>query len=190
MNLIQAQEEETTFLLIVHGEKKEEMVLLNEDKVFPALNGNDKDTWYLDNGASNHMTGVRDYFAELDENITRQLKFGDGSKVQIKVKGTILLNCKNKEQLVIVEVYYIPYLCNSILSLGQITEEGYGIEMKKYFLKMHDKYNRLLMMVQCSKNRLYKIVLHTTQPFCLHTKIDNIARLLHTRLGDVNFRLI
>ncbi|KAL7607328.1 hypothetical protein Lser_V15G16133 [Lactuca serriola] len=55
----------------------DEWVLLNEDKVFPATKGNEKDTWYLDNGASNHMTGVREYFAELDERITGQVRFGD-----------------------------------------------------------------------------------------------------------------
>ncbi|XP_023763587.1 uncharacterized protein LOC111912075 [Lactuca sativa] len=147
VNLTQAQEDETTLLLTVHGEKTEELVLLNEDKVFPSQNGNEKDTWYLDNGASNHMTGVREYFAELDENIRGQVRFGDGSRVQIKGKGTILLDCKNKEQLVIAEVYYIPALRSNILSLGQMTEEGYKIGMKQEFLKVHDKYSRLVMKV-------------------------------------------
>lgn len=92
--------------------------MLNEDKVFPSTKGNEEDTWYLDNGANNHMTGVRSYFLELDERVTSQVRFGNGSKIQIKGRGMILLECKNKERLVIVEVYYIPALSSNILSLG------------------------------------------------------------------------
>ncbi|XP_074373433.1 uncharacterized protein LOC141713757 [Apium graveolens] len=40
--------------------------------------------WYLDNGASNHMTGHRGKFAELDEGVIGQVKFGDGSMVHIR----------------------------------------------------------------------------------------------------------
>ncbi|KAL7591676.1 hypothetical protein Lser_V15G35365 [Lactuca serriola] len=136
------------------------------------------------------MTGVRRYFTELDERVTGPLRFGDGSKVQIKGKGTILLECKNKEQLVIAKVYYIPALRSNILSLRQMTEEGYKIEMLHEFLQVHDNINRMIMKVQPSKNHLYKIVLHTTQPVCLNTSLDDVAWLWHAILGHVNFRSI
>jgi len=48
------------------------------------------DLWYLDNGASNHMTGDLEKFETLDDEITGKVKFGDGSMVEIKSKGTIL----------------------------------------------------------------------------------------------------
>ncbi|KAI3782063.1 hypothetical protein L2E82_12095 [Cichorium intybus] len=166
------------------------MVLLNEDKVFPSSKSNEENTWYLDNGASNHMTGVRDYFAELDENVTGLVLFGDRSKVQIKGKGMMLLDCKNGEQLIIPEVYFILALRSNIISLGQMTEEGYKVEMLHEFLRVHDENMRLIMKVQRSKNRLYKIVLHTCKPVCLHTNLDDTAWLWHARLGHVNFRII
>lgn len=68
-----------------------------------------------------------------------------------------------------------------------MTEEGYKIEMLHEFLQVHDINNRLIMKVQCSKNRLYKIILHTIQPVCLSTTLDDVAWLWHARLGHVNF---
>nr|GEY86422.1 zinc finger, CCHC-type [Tanacetum cinerariifolium] len=43
--------------------------------------------WYLDNGASNHMTGVREYFKELDEKVNGKVRFEDGSYIEIKGKA-------------------------------------------------------------------------------------------------------
>ena len=73
------------------------MVLLNEEKVYPnqLKEREDNNMWYLDNGASNHMTGSKYLFAELDEKVTGQVRFGDGSKVPIKGKGTLLFDCRN-----------------------------------------------------------------------------------------------
>ena len=46
--------------------------------------------WYLDNGASNHMTGDQTKFKDLDEKLIGNAKFGDGSIVLIQGKGSIL----------------------------------------------------------------------------------------------------
>ncbi|XP_066392178.1 uncharacterized protein [Miscanthus floridulus] len=43
-----------------------------------------RDLWYLDNGASYHMTGDLEMLETLDEEITGKVKFGDGSTVEIK----------------------------------------------------------------------------------------------------------
>uniref|UniRef100_A0A251VAV7 Putative zinc finger, CCHC-type n=1 Tax=Helianthus annuus TaxID=4232 RepID=A0A251VAV7_HELAN len=185
------QEEEQTLLLTVYGEKVQNMVLLNEDKVFPACIDDkaerNPNTWYLDNGASNHMTGSKDLFAELDEKVTGQVRFGDGSRVEIRGKGTVLFKCKNGDQFVLREVYFIPALNSNIISLGQMTEEGYEIVMRGDYLKISDEEGKLIMKVQRSTNRLYKIVLHTSKPVCLLTNLDDEGWVWHARLGHVNF---
>ena len=96
------------------------MVLLNEEKVYPnqLKEIDDESMWYLDNGATNHMTGSKALFAELDEKVTGQVRFGDSSKVPIKGKGTLLFDCKNGDQFIIPDVYYIPDLHSNIISLG------------------------------------------------------------------------
>ncbi|XP_071740040.1 uncharacterized protein [Rutidosis leptorrhynchoides] len=94
---------------------------------------------YLDNGASNHMTGAKKSFSELDESITGHVRFGDGLKVRIAGKGSILFKCKNGDQLLVTDIYYIPALHGNIISLGQLTEMGYRIEMLNEFLKVHDE---------------------------------------------------
>ncbi|XP_056690494.1 uncharacterized protein [Spinacia oleracea] len=66
-----------------------EVVYLNEGKAVPSkyeVNTRDENIWYLDNGASNHMTGDGRYFSKIDDSITGKVKFGDDSRIDIKGK--------------------------------------------------------------------------------------------------------
>lgn len=101
-----------------------EVVFLNEKHYVPSKfeTVNDGDyIWYLDNGASNHMTGDRRYFDKLDDSVSRKVRFGDDSRVDIKGKGTIAFIDQNGEARVMTDVYYIPDLKSNIISLGQAT---------------------------------------------------------------------
>lgn len=135
-NLNQIEEDDEPALLLAKLEEKHDsLVLLNENSVLPRLDPNVKhkgesSIWYLDNGASNHMTGLRSKFKELDENVSGLVKFGDGSTVGIKGKGTVIFCCKNGEERAIHEVYYIPTLRNNIISLGQLSETSSKVILK------------------------------------------------------------
>lgn len=73
----------------------EQKVILFNEKVCPDFHDDKKgdlrstDHWYLDNGASNHMTGDRHKFRDLDETVTGKVRFGDGSAVEIQGKGQL-----------------------------------------------------------------------------------------------------
>ena len=64
------------------------------------------------------MIGDKEKFRELDEGVIGKVKFGDGSTVQIMGLGSVLFSCKNNDQWLLQEVYYIRRLCNNIISLG------------------------------------------------------------------------
>lgn len=151
--------------------------MLNEENVVPKLrteggNHDNTDEWYLDNGASNHMTGDHSMFHELDEKILGEIKFGDNSTVQIRGKGSMLLQCKNGDQRKLTEIYFIPSLCNNILSLEQLTEWGCRVELQDEFLRVYDKNKDLLMKVKRSPNRLYKFFLKTCKPVCVKDSLE------------------
>jgi hypothetical protein len=63
-------------------------VFLNEEKVIPVPSPDG--VWFFDTRASSHMTGERDVFATLDDTVHGTVKFGDGSLVAIRRRGTVV----------------------------------------------------------------------------------------------------
>ena len=146
------------------------------------------DTWVLDSGATSHMTGDRGMFAELDTSIVGTVRFGDGSQVDICGQGTVLFAGKTGEHLVVERVYWIPRLNTHIISLGQLDEVGNEVRIKNGILRVRDEEDRLLIKVERSATRLYKLSARTAQPACYSAlPSSDVAWLWHARFGHLNF---
>ena len=80
--------------------------------MFADIDDTEKDPqqWILDTGATNHMTGSRTAFSDLDTSTVGTVCFGDSSLIRIEGCGTILYECKNGEHRTLENVYFIPRL--------------------------------------------------------------------------------
>lgn len=85
------------------------------------------------------------------------------------------------------EVYFILNLCNNIISLGQLSENGSKVLIKGEFLWIYDVKDRLVLKVKKSANRLYKLIVKDSRDACFLTKTDE-TWLWHSRLGHINFQ--
>ncbi|XP_052198319.1 uncharacterized protein LOC127805609 [Diospyros lotus] len=72
-------------------EKQDDGVLL---MAYSGVDTRTSSAWHLDTGASNHMCGRNEFFAELDEEFSGTITFGDLSQRLVKGKGKILLQLK------------------------------------------------------------------------------------------------
>jgi GAG-pre-integrase domain len=150
----------------------------------------DGNIWYLDTGASNHMTGRKEHFTELDTSIGGTVKFGDGSAVSIGGCGTVLIEGRTGEHKALTEVYYIPKLTSNIISLGQLEERGCKVMMEDGYLRVFDRKGHLLVRVERARNRLYILNLDLAQLVCLMARLDSDAWRWHARYGHLNFQAL
>ncbi|GJV95048.1 uncharacterized mitochondrial protein-like protein [Tanacetum coccineum] len=91
-----------------------------------------------------------------EDDVCGRVRFGDGSCVSIKGKGSILFQGKNSEHKLLKDVYYILALQSNVISLGLSTISGYDISIRGDFLTLRDSSESLLLKVPRSGNRLYK----------------------------------
>jgi hypothetical protein len=173
-----------------HSTPPRGLVYLIEEKVFAQFSDEVKKEgrrWVLNSGASNHMTGIRKVFAELDTNVCNTVKFGDGSMVEIEGIGTIMFVCKTGEHKTMSGVYLIPKLTINIISLGQMDVLGYEIVISDGVMWVCDEQRRLMAMVQRSSNRLYVLSTQVSQPVSLVARGAGNSWLWHARFGHLNF---
>lgn len=71
------------------------------------------------------------------------------------------------------------------MSLGQATEAGCDVRMRKDYLNLYDREGKLLVKATRSRNRLYKVSLEVESPKCLQLVISNESRIWHARLGHI-----
>jgi hypothetical protein len=92
--------------------------------------------WCLNTGATHHMTNRREFFTELDSSVRGSVKFGDASNVEIKGVGSVVFTGAFDEHRLLIGVYYIPALRNSIISLGQLHENGSRVEVEQGVMRI------------------------------------------------------
>ncbi|XP_073363669.1 uncharacterized protein [Aegilops tauschii subsp. strangulata] len=165
-------------------------VFLNEEKAFitPSIDGDQgRQSWFLDTGATNHMTGSLESFAELDRSVSGTVRFADGSMVKICGRGTVVFAAEMGDHNAFTQVYYIPALKNSVVSLGQLDESWYDVHIRRGVLTIRDDRGQLLVKVSRSTNRLYKLVFTPVHPVCLTAGALSDAWRWHARLGHLHF---
>jgi len=149
--------------------------------------GEKLDGWYLDTGATHHMTSRRELFTDLDTSSRGMVRFGDESKVEIHGVGSIIFEAKIGEHRVLHGVYYIPALRNSIMSLGRLDEGGSKVLIEHGVLRIWDHRWRLLIKVRRGANHLYVLDINTAKPLCLAARKDDEAWRWHERYSHLHF---
>ena len=141
--------------------------------------------WYLDTGATSHMTGKKNLFYEFYESYKGNVRFGDDSRIIIEGRGKLLLNSKGDTQITLMNVLYTPKLNANIMSLGCLDEQGCQITLGKGILTIRDENGRLLTRIKRSSGRLYLLKLYTLEN-CLQVSEDATWKW-HQRYGHLNF---
>jgi hypothetical protein len=145
-------------------------VEIHEEKVFAHLDEEkerDVGTWVLDTGATNHMFECRVAFTKNDMAVLDTVCFDDDLVAWIEGRRTIVFVCKNSESRSFDRVYFIPRLMTNIMSVGQLDEIGYKIDIDTGMMKIREPGGVLMVKVKREENRLYLLHLKFTQPTCL-----------------------
>ncbi|KAM1484192.1 hypothetical protein EV2_037025 [Malus domestica] len=148
---------------------------------------NQQDVWYLDSGASNHMCGKKEFFAELKDGPYGSVSLGDSSKLPVEGKGKIKIIQKDGREEYIFDTYYIPGMKSNILSVGQLLQKGYIIHMEDMFLTLRNARRKLIARVQMSKNRMFPLKLNTRIGSCNIGVMEDKSWKWHLRFGHLHF---
>jgi hypothetical protein len=148
----------------------------------------DAETSVLDTGATNHMSGCRAAFKKLNTAVLNTVRFNDDSVAWIEGHRSVVFMCKNGESQWLKGVYFIPKLATNIMSIRQLDEVGYQIDIDTGVIKIRKPRGLLLVRVKREANRLYLLHIKITQLACfaVHERGDEVAWRWHECFGHAN----
>nr|GEV37836.1 ribonuclease H-like domain, reverse transcriptase, RNA-dependent DNA polymerase [Tanacetum cinerariifolium] len=129
--------------------------------------------WYLNNGASNHMTGVREHFKELDEKVNGKAKARSTSPLDL-VYGDL---CRpitpptpsGKKYIFLLVDDYSRYMCVYFLS----TKDQAFDAIKEYKKSIENELRTILKTLRTDQGKEF-----TSNEFTQYYKENGIARQL------------
>ncbi|XP_021995970.1 uncharacterized protein LOC110893158 [Helianthus annuus] len=147
--------EKTDNVLIHRDEESNE----HEDTMFMIFNMEETikdDCWYLDSGCSNHMTGNRELFINLDESIKKEVRTGDDKRLEVQGCGEVSITIKDKIRK-IPKVFYVKGLKHNLLSVGQLIEKGYAVLFKENHCIIKDVNDEIVGNINMTSNKMFPL---------------------------------
>ncbi|KAJ0467977.1 putative RNA-directed DNA polymerase [Helianthus annuus] len=159
-----------------------------EPTVFMATDEDDEHSsvWFVDSGCSNHMTGHKKLFKNLDEKKKVEVKMGNGKGIQVKGKGVVKLSMGNGQSKILHDVQFAPELGYNLLSVGQLLRKGYRVLFDDESCTItHKESGKVVCIVPMSANNTF--------PFNVKSKVDTAlvvdgsdSTLWHNRYGHLH----
>ncbi|GJY62081.1 hypothetical protein Tco_0462738 [Tanacetum coccineum] len=150
-----------------------------------------KQTWYLDSGCSNHMTGTKSCFVRIDVTFKRTVKLGNNSKLVVLGKGDIRFEIDGITQT-ITDVFFVPQLTTNLLSVGKLQEKGVTFVIGGGLCKIYHPQGGLITTSQLTPNRMFKVlaVMKPLSEKCLQVAELDTVDVWHNRYGHLNNKSI
>ena len=106
--------------------------------------------WYIDSGASSHMTGQKKFFRDLQEGGTGiHVELGDDAQYSAQGVGTVSFQRESGKSLSFVDVLYGPALTKNLISVSTLEDKGYQVKFRDH---------RVYIMPKCLDRSLDQVI--------------------------------
>lgn len=170
--------------------KQENKSEKSECVLYSALvtNSQIEDEWYVDSGATKHMTHMNVNMENIRDPIVREVKVANNDRLKINHVGDI--KCKSDDHsniLTLKDVQFIPDICVNLLSVSQMVKNGCSVLFDINGCKIFEKNNKLIATGKLI-NDMFKMNLKLNESACVSAIVENDESVLwHRRLAHANF---
>eukprot|EP00253_Pinus_taeda_P027232 PITA_27232 len=146
--------------------------------------------WFLDSGASFHMTGDRDLFSDLeDKDLGVHIEMGDDGRYSATGISTISFERESGKPFVLKEVMHVPGLKKNLISVAMLEDKGYDVVFSEGKAFLRSKTTGETRKIGVRVRNLYQ--LHVDGCAAMAGKAEGLVsrddgELWHRRLGHLH----
>ena len=142
------------------------------------VNDISNDIWFLDSGCSNHMSGIKSIFRDIDETHKLNVRLGDNKQIQVEGKGTIEVKTNQGKVKYLDNVFFVLTLSHNLLSVGQLVNDGYSVIFDDGSCTIRDKKSGLIIVNVCmTQNKMFPLDVSNIERHALITTQKNESNL-------------
>ena len=147
------------------------------------------ENWYLDSGATKHMTRVKSWFSDFKESSACPVFVGNGMALQCVGTGSIscaMLVDGNSVSGKLADVWYVPGLTTNLLSVSCLTAKGWTVDFGKQGCSIKSAAGAVVARA-VKEDNMYRVLMTTasTSAAAQVAAAADSAQLWHERLGHV-----
>jgi len=149
---------------------------------------NESDIWYVDSGASSHMTGKKEFFDSLEESTYGpKIYLGDDSGYEIKGYGVIPVKLSNGKIIHLKNVVYVPGIKKNLISVSMMTDQDMQVEFFKTHCVIKDCKNEIVA-TGMRVGSLYRLDAKSIPKQAMVAGGSTAEQLWHQRFGHLNLQ--
>ncbi|CAH2109079.1 unnamed protein product [Euphydryas editha] len=145
----------------------------------------DKSDWYVDSGASSHLTSNKDWMIDMCySGFIKEIVVANQNKIPVLCCGNVNITTSTEEcdyNITVENVLCVPMLSTNLLSVSQLIRQGNKVHFTSKGCEIFNKHDTLVATASLL-NGVYK--LNTTT--CLVAAVAESPGVWHRRLGHVN----
>lgn len=105
------------------------------------------------------MSGNKSLFSFIDKNFKSKIRMRNNGTILEVGKGSIMVYTKQGEKKEIQNVYFTTGMKHNLMSIGQLIQNGYKVQMENDTCVIHDKdgSKRINAAVQMTKNIMFPL---------------------------------
>jgi hypothetical protein len=145
--------------------------------------------WYIDSGASRHMTGVRSQFSELTERtLETDVVLGDDRTVSAAGVGTVIFQRESLPPLKLCDVLYVPGLTWNLVSVSTIEDRGYEVVFRGGQVLLYPKGGNIASarVIEVRQEKLYRLLFQAVGTLTCSTSSRDLCEIWHRRMGHLH----
>jgi hypothetical protein len=147
------------------------------------INGKSTSTstpWFVDSGASNHMTGSPDHLQNVRAyKGTKNIQIADGNTLPIHAVGDINPSFNN--------VFVSPGLASNLISVGQLVDNNCNVNFSRTDCFVQDQVSGKVIAKGPKVGRLFPLQFHSSSFSFACNDVLHPFMDLHNKLGHPNF---
>lgn len=157
---------------------------------FSATTSNDSLNWYIDSGASMHMTMHKEWLQDATAPPVTSIRIANDKILKVESCGNVIIKVPdaqgNINKILVRNVIYVPELSTNLISVSKMIKSGCSVQFTDNGCKILNKNYQKVADANLI-NDMYKINIIFENAQAMPAVVENDTFLWHQRMGHLNF---